>query len=468
MKLGSEEAGITHWIPVPEAEALAPNESTTIIVNGTDVALCRDEEHYYALSNRCPHRQGQIGDGRVENGRAYCPLHDWDFDLRTGISPYNPLDRLDCYELRETGNGVEVGEESVPPTPATGYLRDYQGRYRRFVDDVERDYETIQDFGRYGTGHVDAMRTKRQVPNFDAIQFRPAQLASQPLLDEESITLGVTLGAKSKHPITLSIPVLIAHMSFGALSAEAKVALAQASTEAGIAICSGEGGILPAERDAASIYILEMASGYFGWTEENIGRADAIEIKIGQAAKAGSGGILPGAKVTPEIAKVRGIPPGTTAHSPARFPDINTPQELAQRVAEIRRMTDGRPVGIKDRGGQAGGGPGGGPGVGSGLDHDRRQAGRHRRSTNPSQGPRRNPHGVCRGPRTTLLRSLPRARHRSDHHRRVAHPCRLRQGDRDGHGRGGDSHLRPGGDRLPAVPCLPYGKLPRWDRDTTQ
>ena len=230
----------------------------------------------------------------------------------------------------------------MPPTPATGYLRDYQGRYRRFVDDVERDYETIQDFGRYGTGHVDAMRTKRQVPNFDAIQFRPAQLASQPLLDEEPITLGLTLGAKSKHPITLSIPVLIAHMSFGALSAEAKVALAQASTEAGIAICSGEGGMLPAERDAASIYILEMASGYFGWTEENIGRADAIEIKIGQTTKAGSGGILPGAKVTPEIAKVRGIPPGTTAHSPARFPDINTPQELAQRVAEIRRMTDGR------------------------------------------------------------------------------------------------------------------------------
>ena len=143
------------------------------------------------------------------------------------------------------------------------------------------------------------------------------------------------------------MPVLISHMSFGALSAEAKVALAKASAEAGIAICSGEGGLLPAEREHAGTFIFEMASGYFGWTEENIKRADAIEIKIGQAAKAGVGGILPGPKVTAEIAAVRGIVPGTTARSPARFPDIDTPQQLAQRVAEIRRLTDGRPVGIK-------------------------------------------------------------------------------------------------------------------------
>ena len=136
-------------------------------------------------------------------------------------------------------------------------------------------------------------------------------------------------------------------MSFGALSREAKVALASASREAGIAICSGEGGIHPAERAAAGTYIFEMASGYFGWNEENIRKADAIEIKIGQAAKAGAGGLLPGEKVTPEIAAVRGIEPGETAHSPARFTDIETARDLAQRVAEIRRMTDGRPVGIK-------------------------------------------------------------------------------------------------------------------------
>ncbi len=338
---------MARWIPVPEANSLEVDDSTTIIVNGTDVALCRDANGYYALSNRCPHRRGQIGDGRVANGRAWCPLHNWDFDLRTGISPYNPNDRLDTYPVAVNGSGVEIDADAVPVTPATGYLRDYQGRYRRFVDDVEAEYDAVQHFARFGEGAVEAMRTTRPVVGFDAVQFRPAQLATLPVLDDEPITLGVTLGAKCNHPLTLSMPVLVSHMSFGALSKEAKIALARASADAGIAICSGEGGMLPEERDNASQYILEMASGYFGWTEENIRRADAIEIKIGQAAKAGAGGLLPGSKVTPEIAKVRGLEAGQTAHSPAHFPDIANSRDLAERVAEIRRMTDGRPVGIK-------------------------------------------------------------------------------------------------------------------------
>ena len=338
---------MARWIDVPEAADLELDRSTTIIVNGTDVALCRDAGGYYALSNRCPHRQGQIGDGRVADGRAYCPLHDWDFDLRTGISPYNPNDRLETYPVRENDGRVQVDAAAVPETPASGYLRDYQGRFRRFADDVEDSYELVQGLARYGRGAIEAMRTARPVPGFESIQFRPAQLATLPLLDDEPVSLGVTLGAASKHPLTLSMPVLVSHMSFGALSHEAKVALARASAEAGIAICSGEGGMLPAERDAADTYVFEMASGYFGWAEENIAKADAIEIKIGQAAKAGAGGLLPGEKVTREIAAVRGLQPGETAHSPAHFPDISSPQELARRVSELRRTTGGKPIGIK-------------------------------------------------------------------------------------------------------------------------
>ena len=214
---------MARWIPVPEANSLEVDDSTTIIVNGTDVALCRDANGYYALSNRCPHRRGQIGDGRVANRRAWCPLHNWDFDLRTGISPYNPNDRLDTYPVAVNGSGVEIDADAVPVTPATGYLRDYQGRYRRFVDDVESEYDTDQHFARFGQGAVEAMRTARPVVGFDAVQFRPAQLATLPILDDEPITLGVTLGAKCNHPLTLSMPVLVSHMSFGALSKEAKI-----------------------------------------------------------------------------------------------------------------------------------------------------------------------------------------------------------------------------------------------------
>ena len=101
---------------------------------------------------------------------------------------------------------------------------------------------------------------------------------------------------------------------------------------AGTAIASGEGGAHPRERDNAERYIFEMASGYFGWTEENIGRASAIEVKIGQGAKPGLGGTLLGSKVTAEIAAVRGVPPGTDVHSPAHFPDINSKADLARRV----------------------------------------------------------------------------------------------------------------------------------------
>lgn len=338
---------MVNWTALPEAQTLEINQATTVAVNGTDIALCRDQHRYYALANRCPHRQGQIGDGRVENGRVVCPLHAWDFDLTTGISPYDPADCLATYPVRLQNGVVEIDADTVPPTPTSGYLTQYQGRWRRFTDDIEEHYQTLHGFARYGRGAVESMRTTRPVPNFDAIQFRPAQLARLPLLDDEPVSLHVTLGRNSTRPLSLAMPLLVSHMSFGAISREAKIALAHATTAAGIAVCTGEGGMHPEEREHASRCILEMASGYFGWTEDTIQQADAVEIKIGQAAKAGAGGLLPGPKVTPEIAAVRGIEPGQTAHSPARFPDINSPQDLARRVTEIRAINNGRPVGIK-------------------------------------------------------------------------------------------------------------------------
>lgn len=104
----------------------------------------------------------------------------------------------------------------------------------------------------------------------------------------------------------------------------------------------------PREREAASLYILEMASGYFGWSEEAIRQADAIEIKLGQSAKPGLGGELPAAKVTEEIAAVRGIEAGAAAHSPSRFPDIDTLEDLEKRIEWVRSLDGGeRPIGIK-------------------------------------------------------------------------------------------------------------------------
>ncbi len=136
-------------------------------------------------------------------------------------------------------------------------------------------------------------------------------------------------------------------MSFGALSREIKIALARGSAAVRSAICSGEGGILADELQAAHKFIFEYVPNRYSVNDENLRRVDAIEIKIGQSAKPGMGGHLPGIKVTREIAAVRGRPEGVDIHSPARFPDIRSRDDLKQLVDALRDRSGGKPIGIK-------------------------------------------------------------------------------------------------------------------------
>ncbi len=136
-------------------------------------------------------------------------------------------------------------------------------------------------------------------------------------------------------------------MSFGALSREAKLALAKGSAAAGTAMCSGEGGILPESLDAAHKYIFEYVPNKYSVTDEYLRRVDAIEIKIGQSAKPGMGGHLPGHKVTPEIAAIRGFREGKDITSPSHFPDIRNRDDLKSTVDCLREKSGGKPIGIK-------------------------------------------------------------------------------------------------------------------------
>jgi glutamate synthase domain-containing protein 2 len=136
-------------------------------------------------------------------------------------------------------------------------------------------------------------------------------------------------------------------MSFGALSKEAKIALAKGAELAGTGICSGEGGMLPEEQENNSKYFYELASGKFGFSWDKVVKAQAFHFKGGQGAKTGTGGHLPGHKVTEEIAKVRGIKVGQTAISPAAFPDLFTVEDFKKVAAEVRERTGGIPVGFK-------------------------------------------------------------------------------------------------------------------------
>ena len=192
-----------------------------------------------------------------------------------------------------------------------------------------------------------AMGTLMPVPGWDDILILGAQLNPMPLNDEDFVSTMTVIGKHAKKPMILDSPVYISHMSFGALSKESKTALAMGSAMARTAMCSGEGGILPEEREQAYRYIFEYIPNLYSVTDENLRNADAIEIKIGQGTKPGMGGHLPGNKVTAEIAAVRQKEEGQDVKSPSKFPDIHTKEDLRDLVTSLRKRSDGRPIGIK-------------------------------------------------------------------------------------------------------------------------
>jgi glutamate synthase domain-containing protein 2 len=184
--------------------------------------------------------------------------------------------------------------------------------------------------------------------SFDDLVFIPKQLNGRPIdYFREEIASETVIGKMSRHPLKLRIPIMISAMSFGSLSREAKTALAKASSIAGTSENTGEGGMVPEERQYSKILIAQYSTGRFGVDENYLNSADAIEIKIGQGAKPGQGGLLPADKVTEEISKLRGVPMGKDVHSPPAHPDIFSVNDLKNKVKWLRKITDGKPIIIK-------------------------------------------------------------------------------------------------------------------------
>ena len=197
-------------------------------------------------------------------------------------------------------------------------------------------------------GEIGAMGVPRErLPHWDDIQILPAQLARKPLLDDVPVSTSVIIGPRAKKPLQLDIPLFVSDMSFGALSEEAKTALARGAEMAGTGICSGEGGMLPEEQAENSRYFYELASARFGWHPELVERVQAFHFKGGQGAKTGTGGHLPGDKVQGKIAEVRGLESGQSAISPATFPDLHTPEDFRMLADEVRERSGGIPIGFK-------------------------------------------------------------------------------------------------------------------------
>ena len=217
----------------------------------------------------------------------------------------------------------------------------------RDSDEFEHHMADVHQMAETGESVIEPMRTRRPTISWDDILIKGAQLARLPLNPEESVNTTTVIGPRAKRPLVMESPIYVMHMSFGALSREAKIALARGSAAAKTAMCSGEGGILPESLDAAYRYIFEYVPNEYSATAENLRRVDAIEIKIGQSVKPGMGGHLPGRKVTAEIAEIRGFPEGSDIISPSHFADIRDRHDLKRAVDLLRDASDGRPIGIK-------------------------------------------------------------------------------------------------------------------------
>ncbi|HIS25618.1 MAG TPA: alpha-hydroxy-acid oxidizing protein [Candidatus Pullilachnospira intestinigallinarum] len=236
---------------------------------------------------------------------------------------------------------AETGQERKPERKL-----DYAKEYYR-MDESCRYMEEIHQMAVSGKSVSAAMGTQLPMPSWDDILILGAQLDPMPLEEDAPVDTTTVIGPRAKKPLVLENPVYVSHMSFGALSREAKISLAKGSALAKSAMCSGEGGILPEEMEAAGAYIFEYVANLYSVSPEILQSVDAIEIKIGQGTKPGMGGHLPGEKVTPEIARIRNKPVGEDIIAPSRFPGIRTKQDMKELVSQLRMASGGRPIGIK-------------------------------------------------------------------------------------------------------------------------
>jgi glutamate synthase domain-containing protein 2 len=215
--------------------------------------------------------------------------------------------------------------------------------------DAYRSMIGIKVMAATGRGFTAAMGSQKRMPfTLDDLHFVPAQVHRIPLNRVDPVATGITLGPAAGQPLTLPTPILVSGMSYGAVSRRLKLAIAGASAKLGFGFNTGEGGILDEElATSPGTLIMQYSTGRFGITEEKLKQAAAVEIRFGQGAYPGKGSYLPVEKITPDIARIRGLKEGEAAYSPARHPDMANAGEIREKVAWLKSLTGGVPVGAK-------------------------------------------------------------------------------------------------------------------------
>ncbi len=207
----------------------------------------------------------------------------------------------------------------------------------------------IKDIANTGESIPCSMGSLKKLPfSLDDLHFVPAQVDRIPLNRNEEVNTRIIIGSGSRKPLRASTPIMITGMSFGAVSKNVRQVIALIAAQLKMAFNSGEGGILEDEiKIAKDFYIGQYATGRFGVGEELLKNVAAVEIRFGQGAYPGKGSYLPASKMTPEVAKARGLKRGEAAYSPAHHPDMTTPQQIKDKVSWLRDITGGVPIGAK-------------------------------------------------------------------------------------------------------------------------
>jgi glutamate synthase domain-containing protein 2 len=224
---------------------------------------------------------------------------------------------------------------AIPPTSAT------------FPPHVLESIHDMADLGRY---EIRGFGARRPLPSFDDLVFLTASMSRYPLegYREECATRTVLGGRHGATPVDLAIPITIAGMSFGSLSAAAKEALGRAATEVGTSTTTGDGGMTQEERQSSETLVYQLLPSRYGMNPDDLRAADAIEIVVGQGAKPGGGGMLLGHKISDRVAEMRDLPRGIDQRSACRHPDWTGPDDLAIKIIELREVTDWeKPVFVK-------------------------------------------------------------------------------------------------------------------------
>jgi glutamate synthase domain-containing protein 2 len=208
----------------------------------------------------------------------------------------------------------------------------------------------IQRAAREGIYDIRGFGAKRRLPHFDDLLFLGASISRYPLEGyRERCSTAVTLGTRfAKRPLELAIPITIAGMSFGALSAPAKEALGRGASAAGTSTTTGDGGMTPEEREHSQLLVYQLLPSRYGMNPDDLRKADAIEVVVGQGAKPGGGGMLLGHKISDRVAAMRDLPQGIDQRSASRHPDWTGPDDLEIKIGELREITDWeKPIFVK-------------------------------------------------------------------------------------------------------------------------